>query len=235
MTDTPIFTQPEWRAPVDADANICIAEHRSQAGQDLFVIAMTQGKRQGTWLEIGCGTPDYHNNTYLLEKQLGWSGISIDISAEGYGVPNSWERFRPRGQLVIADACTIDYSQFAPSFDYLQVDVATPLQNLEVLDRVIKTQRFAVITYEHDAYSCGDGMTSRARSRELLTAAGYDLVVGDVWCPKDTHAGSPEQDTYFEDWWVDPAQIPSEIREAYRWHGDYQMPKYFMEIFFGSR
>ena len=51
---------------------------KSQAGQELFVIAMTQGRRQGTWLEIGCGDPIRSSNTYLLEKRFDWTGISID-------------------------------------------------------------------------------------------------------------------------------------------------------------
>jgi len=209
-------------------------EHRSQAGQDLFVIAMTQGRRSGTWLEIGCCTPDYHNNTWILEKHLDWSGISIDISAEGFGVPSTWELFRPKGQLVIGDATVIDYSQFASYYDYLQVDVATPLQNLQVLDRVLATQTFSVITYEHDAYSCGDGEQSRRRSREMLSSAGYDLIVSDVWCPKDTHAGRIDQDTYFEDWWADPLQVPASVRDAYRSLGPYTTPKYWHEILFLS-
>ena len=47
--------------------------------QDLFVIAMTQGKKNGTYLEIGCGWPSGGGtNTYALEKTFGWSGVSID-------------------------------------------------------------------------------------------------------------------------------------------------------------
>lgn len=218
----------KWRAPCDTDPEQMIANHRSQAGQDLFVIAMTQGKRSGTWLEIGCCSPDYHNNTWLLEKHLAWSGISIDI------IPSAWEQMRPGARFIVDDALAIDYAAFDPSFDYLQVDVATPLQNLQVLSRVLETQRFSVITYEHDAYSCGDGIQSRIQSRGLLHASGYDLIVSDVWCPKDTHAGRSDQDTYFEDWWADPTKIAPYIRDAYRHLGQDNQPKYFMELLFQS-
>jgi len=54
-------------------------ESKSQAGQDLFVIAMLQGKRQGTFLEIGAGKLNVGSNTFLLEKEFGFSGTSIDI------------------------------------------------------------------------------------------------------------------------------------------------------------
>lgn len=50
----------------------------SQAGQDLFVIAMLQGKQKGTFLEIGSGTLQDNNNTFLLEKDFLFSGTTID-------------------------------------------------------------------------------------------------------------------------------------------------------------
>lgn len=52
---------------------------RSASGQDLFVIAMTQGKNDGFFLEFGACFPNLGNNTFLLEKLLNWSGISIDL------------------------------------------------------------------------------------------------------------------------------------------------------------
>lgn len=52
---------------------------KSQAGQDLFVIAVTQGKKNGRWLELGCAHPKYGNNTWLLEKEFLWTGESVDL------------------------------------------------------------------------------------------------------------------------------------------------------------
>lgn len=52
---------------------------RGQALQDLFVVALTQGKTNGTFLEIGAAHPVHSNNTYLLETEFGWSGTSIDV------------------------------------------------------------------------------------------------------------------------------------------------------------
>lgn len=66
---------------------------KSQAGQDLFVVAMTQGIQNGTWLEIGCGKPIGSNNTYLLEKRLGWSGISIDINRQDQNIITAFEEY----------------------------------------------------------------------------------------------------------------------------------------------
>jgi len=56
----------------------------SQARQDKFVYTILYnllGKQDaGYYLEIGAGEPIYINNTYVLEKNCGWQGLSIDIS-----------------------------------------------------------------------------------------------------------------------------------------------------------
>ncbi len=56
-----------------------IEKNYSQAFQDMFILAATNGKRNGLYLEIGAQQPFYQNNTALLETQYGWDGISIEI------------------------------------------------------------------------------------------------------------------------------------------------------------
>ena len=56
-----------------------IHKNYSQANQDMFVLMMLDGKRNGTFLEIGAHEPINISNTYLLEKDFDWNGISIDI------------------------------------------------------------------------------------------------------------------------------------------------------------
>jgi hypothetical protein len=50
----------------------------SQSGQDVWVIALFQGKRNGYFLEIGGGDGLWISNTLLLERQLGWKGILVE-------------------------------------------------------------------------------------------------------------------------------------------------------------
>lgn len=64
----------------EVDEKKIISNTQSQAGQDLFVVAMLQGKRNGTFLEIGGGNPVKGNNTWLLEKFFNFTGDSIDIA-----------------------------------------------------------------------------------------------------------------------------------------------------------
>jgi hypothetical protein len=83
-----------FRGPVDApDSEWLHNQAKSQAGQDLFVVAMTRGKINGSWLELGCGHPIGSNNTYLLEKRLGWSGVSIDTVDMGINIVSPYEEY----------------------------------------------------------------------------------------------------------------------------------------------
>ena len=83
-----------FREPVNIiDSDWLFNQAKSQAGQELFVIAMTQGRQHGTWLEIGCGDPIRSNNTYLLEKRFGWSGISIDMQRMDHNIVTPFEEY----------------------------------------------------------------------------------------------------------------------------------------------
>jgi FkbM family methyltransferase len=68
----------------------------SQHGEELVIRDFFQDRREGFFLDVGCAWPIRHNNTYYLEKHLGWSGIAVDALAS-YG-PN-WEERRPRSRF----------------------------------------------------------------------------------------------------------------------------------------
>ena len=162
----------------------------SQAGQDLFVVAMLQGKTNGTFLELGASQPKYSNNTYLLENKLNFTGISIDIEYEDSMPGNnhldiaerSWPLCRPNTRYFKCDALTFDYSQLPNHFDYLQVDIDPSINNLIVLEKVLKTQTFSVITFEHDIWNTDDADSKlvKENAQSILKNLGYELVVDNV-------------------------------------------------------
>lgn len=264
---------------------------KSQAGQELFVIAMTQGCRHGTWLEIGCGDPIRSNNTYLLEKRFGWTGISIDMERMDsdiitpfeeywsgfYGsirqsswpscaVPpdqlpdgawralpyyqnfiaqqitdidsipkdqRNWHSARPGTDFQQADAMTFDYSMVPARCGYLQVDIHPSSNNLLLLDRILPDHRFAVITFEHDAWDgTEESSWARSESRRILQAYGYELVISDATVPPGHGNGIGDEPINFEDWWVDPEIISQSIWKIYQNTTNDGGPKYYYHTLF---
>jgi FkbM family methyltransferase len=63
--------------PTDALKNLLslASQSRSQIRQDLFVLAATNFKENGYFVEFGATDGISLNNTYLLEKNFSWTGI----------------------------------------------------------------------------------------------------------------------------------------------------------------
>ena len=180
-----------------------IERNYSQVYQDMFVLTMLNGKRDGSFFEIGCNDPTRSNNTKLLEE-WGWTGVSIDYN------PEMTAKFaKERNSMVITgDANKLDYNELiTKDYDYLQVDVDPAMNSLNVLLKIpFETRRFAVITFEHDDYLSPDSGV-RERSRQYLESHGYILVAGDI---------APRKYDNFEDWWVHPDLVDPKIVEKMR-------------------
>lgn len=290
----PRLDQPRWfRGPVHHDSSEWLFNQaKSQAGQDLFVIAMTQGRRHGTWLELGCGDPIRSNNTYLLEKRLAWRGISIDLARQDQDMetpyeeywrgfyqtirrpdwpqetqpldqyPGSdqirqlpyyrdfiqrqmtdidnlprnqrdWQSARPNTKFFQIDALTFDYNLVPDHCDYLQVDLHPSTASLVALERILPQHRFGVITFEHDAWDrTAESAQVQQRSREILEAQGYDLVISDVTVPPGHGNGHGDKPINFEDWWADPGSVDQSIRDQYRNLDSSGAPKYYWDLLF---
>jgi hypothetical protein len=181
-----------------------IQSNYSQVFQDLFVLTMLQGKRNGYYLEIGASDPVHISNTWLLESKFAWNGVSIEIRED---MAREFNRSR-RNPCFCRDALGINYERFlmdnnAPmDIDYLQIDCEPPETSWRILCSIpFDKYRFAVITFEHDYYA--DATRSfKAKSRKLLKSYGYKLVVNNI---------SPEETHDFEDWWCHPALVSSKL------------------------
>ena len=179
----------------------------SQVFQDMFVLYMLQGKRNGTFLEVGGAQPYFANNTALLETQFGWSGVSIEWSED---LSKEYKSARPNINVLCKDALTVDYYKLLQEnynmtdVDYLQLDIEPSRNTYEVLLKIPFDQyRFAVITYEHDYY-VDVSRSYRDKSRKYLKDMGYELVVSNI---------SPRENCPFEDWWVHPDLVDRALIE----------------------
>jgi SAM-dependent methyltransferase len=183
-----------------------IEKNYSEAYQDIFVLSMLNGKRNGTYLEIGAGNSFYGNNTALLEQKFDWKGVALDID-ESFVNTHNTERKNP---CIMKDATKINYPAFLTGLDfpneidYLQLDCDPPSVTYQILLTMpFDTHKFAVITYEHDYY-CDETKSFQEKSRKYLESYGYVRVVNNI---------SPDDNRPYEDWWVHPDLIDNSIIE----------------------
>lgn len=162
---------------------------------------MLNKKRAGTYLEIGGAHPIIDSNTYLLESNFNWIGVSIEWSGD---LSSLWQNNR-KNLCICADATLIDYEKIIENhiktthIDYLQLDIDPPKNTLKALLKInFFKYSFSIITYEHDAYNGGD--FERIASRKILENFGYKRVVSDVM----------HDNVSFEDWYVNPNFISEE-------------------------
>jgi len=180
-----------------------ISGNYSQIYQDIFILSMLNGKRNGTFLEVGAAKPYHGNNTALLEKQFDWNGIAIEYKQE---FVDEYKQER-KTKILCEDALSIDYRRLLSEFgsktiDYLQLDIEPARNTYEALTKIpFDEYKFAVITYEHDYY-VDVTRSFREKSRKYLSDRGYVLVVNDL---------SPDGISNFEDWWVHPDLVDRNI------------------------
>jgi FkbM family methyltransferase len=181
-----------------------IEHNYSQVFQDMFILSMTNGKKNGTFLEIGGSDPFRGNNTALLEKNFDWKGVSIEYDKKFI---DNYTNNRT-AKLIHDNALTIDYNKLLQEnfkdnvIDYLQLDIEPARNTYECMLKIpFDEYKFAVITYEHDYY-IDITKSYRDKSREFLKSKGYVMIVNDI---------SPDGLSNFEDWWVHPDLVDKKI------------------------
>jgi hypothetical protein len=183
-----------------------IENNYSQSMQDMFVLSMLDGKKNGTYVEIGADKPRVINNSYLLESQYDWKGVSFEIES------NKVEYFNTirNNKCICADATKFDYKnlfderEYPKQIDYLQLDCDPPQITLECLKKLpLEDYRFSVITFETDLYAGGHEV--QKEQEEILVKLGYERIVKNV-----QNEGNP-----YEDWWIDPTVIAKDIWKSF--------------------
>jgi len=198
-----------------------IENNYSQSMQDMFVLSMLNGKKKGTYVEIGADKPRVINNSYLLESQYNWKGVSFEIES------NKVEYFNTirKNKCICADATKYDYKflfderKYPKQIDYLQVDCDPPQITLECLKNLpLEDYRFSVITFETDLYAGGQEV--QEEQEEILVKLGYQRIVKNV-----QNEGNP-----YEDWWIDPFIVPKERWEKFI-HSDIEFSKIILKCY----
>lgn len=185
-----------------------IEQNYSQSLQDIFTLSVLNGKKNGTYLEIGGDDGISINNTYLLESQYDWTGLAFEWPEPGW---NRYESKR-KNPCLCEDATKADYAKlfvdykFPKQIDFLQVDIEPAQQTLDSLKAIPHDDyRFSVICFETAIY-LGQDMHVQQEQIDLLQSLGYVMIAKNV-----SNVGNDP----FEDWWVDPTAVDMERLAPY--------------------
>ena len=154
----------------------------SQSGQDQF--AYNISGKNGIYLEIGAHHPIINSNTYLLEVECGWKGLSVEFDQK---FKKSWDESKTRQNPIIwENAFTVDYKSYFKEYsfperiNYLSCDIEPPINTLNILKKIIEVGlSFDFISFEHDRYNSGDRIEKL--SYDFLLNRGYKIGVKDVY------------------------------------------------------
>ena len=193
----------------------------SQAGQDLLALWVNDKKKNGYYIEFGGQDPIKDNNTFLLESEYEWRGLTFELKEELVSYFN-WSR---KNICIQGDATKFDYQDLfsqnnVPKLvDYLQVDIEPAEASLEILKKIpFDHYQFSVITFEHDRYGVGDSV--RNESRDFLASKGYIMLAKDV-----LHDGKE-----FEDWWISSEKLSRVGPNPFERMDSFEVIKKLLEI-----
>jgi hypothetical protein len=174
---------------------------KSSSLQESFALSMTNEKRGGFYVELGSSDPYKESNTWLLESQFAWKGLSLEIDETVAQKYNSSDRIN---KCISSDALRFDYikhfkeNNFPKTIDFLQIDIDGHDKGnclLALLALPMLQYRFSVITIEHDLSQNYKRASMRDAQREVLSSLGYKLI----------------GQTLSEDWWIDPNSVKDEL------------------------
>ena len=191
-----------------------IEKNFSEAYQDMFILSVLDGKKNGTYLEIGAGSAFFGNNTALLEQTFDWKGVSLDVLDSSIDEFNNGSKFYPglkrKNPCIKANALEVDLAKIIKEnklgkvIDYLQLDCDPPQVTFDILRKIpFDDYVFRVITFEHEAYR-ELHPTIKNEAEKFLVDKGYKRIVSNI---------APDDWRYYEDWYVHPEYVDEKIIE----------------------
>lgn len=186
----------------------------SQSGQDQF--AYNLSGLNGYYLEIGAHHPIINSNTYILENDCNWKGISVEFDVS---FMKDWDNIKERKNEVIwDDAFNINYKLLCHEknlpnrINYLSCDIEPAENTLNILKKIIVSGlEFDFISFEHDKYN--EGKKYDALACDFLLKNNYKVAVSNVYSRNKVNK-------IYETWYVHE-EISFEELEYHKWKNAY--------------
>jgi FkbM family methyltransferase len=144
--------------------------------EELIIRDFFQDRTDGFFLDVGCAWPIKENNTYYLEKHLGWTGIAVD------GLPDYARPWRKRKGSKFFNYMVTDHSGTVESFyrgEQTDISSIRP-ENENVPKAKYEEIKVPTITLtkllEDNGVSKVDFLSMDIEGAEGLALAGFDIA-----------------------------------------------------------
>lgn len=171
------------------DEKSLLIDHEDATLINGFALRLSGDKDNGTYVEIGASHWKDGNNTYMLEKEFGWTGVGLEVQPHYVGDYNR-NRVNP---CLLEDATTFNFDKyfedndFPKQIDHLSID--TDITNLLCLINMpLSRYRFSTIVIENTDRTANNKIVDiHPIISQILSSYNYTLV------------GSG----YSDDFWID--------------------------------
>ena len=143
--------------------------------EELVIRDFFQDRQGGFFLDVGCAWPIKENNTYYLEKHLGWTGIAVD------GLPEYARPWRKRKGAKFFNYMVTDHSGTVESFyraEKTDISSIRPENDkAKVKFEEIKVNTITLTKLlEDNGVSKVDFLSMDIEGAEGLALAGFDIA-----------------------------------------------------------
>jgi len=149
----------------------------SLRNEELIIRDFFQDRRDGFFLDVGCAWPIKENNTYYLEKHLGWSGIAVD------GLPEYAALWRKRPKSRFFNYLVTDHDDSVEPFyraELPDISAARPMKGPAGGPVKYEEIRVPTITLnrllERNGVSEIDLLSMDIENFEVIALAGFDIA-----------------------------------------------------------
>ena len=150
---------------------------RSQAEfrQDLFVLSQLGFRENGYFVEFGATNGIDFSNTYLLEKEFGWTGILAEPAQSWHGA------LKQNRSAAVDTRCVWKETGAQLAFREALVGELSTMEHLADKDRHSHARRFGGTTYDVETVSLNDLLCDHNAPRQIdylsLDTEGSELDI----------------------------------------------------------
>jgi FkbM family methyltransferase len=177
---------------------------RSQLFQDLWALWVSGDRRGGYFVEVGAADGVYLSNTWLLEKEMGWSGVLAEPN------PRFHDNLRANRSCALSTRClhscagrTVDFIS-AKLGEFSRVAEIAPddgqdearLRGSHTIQ--VETTTLNDLLSEHGAPPVIDYLSIDTEGAELEILSAFDFGRWDVRAMTVEHNWSPNREPLYE-------------------------------------